>query len=198
MLEVEVKAFAHDVEGLRGRLREAGAERVGRERQHDLYFRHPGRDFRASDEALRLRFRLAPGQEPEACARAELTYKGPKLDLATKSRVEASTFVDPRSAVRILEGLGFAKQAVVRKVRESWRLRGFTVCVDEVEGLGTFAEVEREVDAEPSSSEFARARDGALELLHELGLGGSERRSYLELLEAEGKLHASRPHRGAP
>ena len=47
--------------------------------QVDRYFGHPARDFAKTDEALRIR-RI--GQENR------ITYKGPKLDAATKTRRE--------------------------------------------------------------------------------------------------------------
>jgi adenylate cyclase class 2 len=52
------------------------------------------------------------------------------------------------------------------------------VCLDEVEGLGKFAELEILAPA----SKLEAARNVLLRLSAELGLTASERRSYLELL----------------
>lgn len=177
MLEVEVKASVPDVETVRRLLRSLGAKRVLVERERDDYFRHPQRDFRRTDEALRLRFRDGSRRE------AELTYKGPKFDRQSKSRVELSVSADGPAAEALFGALGFRKHARVLKRREEWTVGRATVALDRVEGLGEFVEVERIVDARPGSREFAAARDECLRLLRALGLRGSERRSYLELLE---------------
>jgi adenylate cyclase class 2 len=121
MLEVEVKASVPDVETVRRRLRSLGAKRVGAERERDEYFQHPRRDFRRTDEALRLRFR------DRGRRTAELTYKGPKFDRRTKSRVEMTVEAEAGTATRLLAGLGFKKSGRVVKRREQWRLRGLTV-----------------------------------------------------------------------
>lgn len=177
MLEVEVKASVPDVETVRRRLRSLGAKRLLVERERDDYFQHPRRDFRRSDEALRLRFRNGSRRA------AELTYKGPKFDRRSKSRVELSVPADGPAAEALFGALGFRKSARVVKRREEWIAGGLTVAVDHVDGLGDFVEVERLVDAKPGSREFGAARDECLRLLRRLGLGRTERRSYLELLE---------------
>jgi pantoate--beta-alanine ligase len=72
--------------------------------------------------------------------------------------------------------------AVVRKVRESYTVAyeglSFTVCLDEVDGLGRFAEVE--VVAEESESAGVAARVQEVAAL--LGLRKPEPRSYLRML----------------
>ncbi|HEV8360926.1 MAG TPA: class IV adenylate cyclase, partial [Candidatus Thermoplasmatota archaeon] len=176
MYEVEVKARVPSAQAARDRLLELGAERLGKEEQRDTYFAHPQRDFAATDEALRLR---------EAWGRAELTYKGPKLDAQTKTREELTARVEPsEELVAMLQRLGFRPVAVVAKWRETWKLRGAEVAVDEVEGLGAFVEVELGAHTQP---EAATLSVRALALLRELGGGESLRTSYLEMLLGQGK-----------
>lgn len=55
MIEVEVKAHVSDFKGVKQRLIEIGAERIGEEHQEDTYFNAPHRDFAKTDEALRIR-----------------------------------------------------------------------------------------------------------------------------------------------
>jgi adenylate cyclase class 2 len=177
MLEVEAKARLASADAARARLRAMGAALQGMEEQRDTYFAHPdpARDFAARDEALRLR---------EAGGRAELTYKGPKLDAATKTREELTVLVgSARDVARVLERVGFREAAVVRKRRETWSWQGLDVCLDEVEGLGWFVEVEAHAD--PSGLEATRGR--VLALLAQLGEGPSIRASYLELLQKDRK-----------
>jgi len=72
--------------------------------------------------------------------------------------------------------------AVVRKRRTVYELKrdGFTLefCIDTVEGVGDFAEIE--IMAE--QNDYERARDLLQKVAQELGLGSSERRSYLQML----------------
>lgn len=174
MYEVEAKARVPSADEARKRLRALGAERLGREEQRDTYFAHPQRDFASTDEALRLR---------EAWGEAELTYKGPKLGDRAKLREELTVRVAPVEELElVLQRLGFREVTVVRKWRETWKLRGAEVAVDEVEGLGSFVEVE--LGAQRAEDTPALA-DKVLALLRELGGEESIRASYLELLLAQ-------------
>lgn len=168
MLEIEVKARVGDVEATKKRLAQLGAKYLREEKQEDLYFNHPSRDFASTDEALRLR---------SAGGRSYLTYKGPKVDSLTKTRVEHETKVeDYEEARRILEGLGFDAVLAVNKTRQLYALGEYVISLDSVEGLGDFIEVEKK----GSSYEPRELTD----FLRRLGIAEEqfERRSYLELL----------------
>jgi adenylate cyclase class 2 len=150
-----------------------GAQEVHTTVQRDTYYRHPGRDFAETDEALRLR---------EEEGRTTLAYKGPKLDLVTKSREELQVpLVGPGEMGALLLRLGFEPVAVVEKRRRTFHLRGLEVDLDEVKGLGTFLEVEA-----IGCDDLAEGRERVLTLLKELGLTHLERRSYLEMLLSRG------------
>jgi len=210
MFEVEIKVPA-DVDAVRERLREAGAERVDARRQRDAYYDAPHRDFAETDEALRVRREtplpegISPVDAPQESAGSEagtndpptasettkITYKGPLLDEGSKTRAEHETEVaDPEAAAGILSGLGFEPAATVEKRREFWAYDGFTVTLDAVDGLGEFVEVERSVADEGA---IEAVRDDALDALDRLGLDGAEqiRTSYLGLLLAGDDADAS-------
>ena len=196
MYEVEIKVPA-DLDATRERLREVGAERVGAKRQRDTYYDAPHREFAETDEALRIRRETplageggssagddgASSEEPPDPA-ATVTYKGPLLDAASKTRTEHETGVDDGEALAaVLSGLGFEPAATVEKRREFWSYDGFTVTLDAVTGLDEYVEIEREVEAE---SEVDATREAAVEALDRLGLDANEqvRTSYLGLLLA--------------
>ena len=88
-----------------------------------------------------------------------MTYKGPLVDDASKSRVEVETGVtDGDDATAIFEHLEFTPVATVEKTREWYDLDDYVVALDDVAGLGEFFEVETETPAvpdEPSSEEDA-------------------------------------------
>jgi adenylate cyclase class 2 len=145
-----------------------GAEPAGVFRENDTYFNHPHRDFRKSDEALRLRL----------CQNCSiLTYKGPRLSGRAKTRVEYEVPVGDMETMRkVLTSLGFIESGRVFKEREKYRLRDIEIAIDSVEGLGDFVELEkRGIDREKAEEEL-------FALAIELGLERFETKSYLELL----------------
>jgi adenylate cyclase class 2 len=178
MLEVEMKFANADFARLERQLTEGGAHEVTTRNDADHYFNAPDRDFARTDEALRMR-RIG--------SLNFVTYKGPKRDTYTKTRTEIEVPIaeGDQAAVdfaRLLQHLGYRPVAVVRKVRHvfHWNRDGFAmeVCLDEVEGLGRFAELEIQAPEE----QLEAARTVLLQTAASLGLTQSERRSYLELL----------------
>lgn len=173
MLEVEAKAHLEQPERVISSILELGGREIYFTVQRDTYYRHPGRDFAITDEALRIR---------EEEGRSFITYKGPKLDAETKSREELEVpLVDPKDLGVLLLRLGFEPVAVVEKRRRGYLVGTLEVCVDEVKGLGQFLEVEAR-----ECQDLAEGKDRVLGLLETLGLDQLERRSYLELLLERG------------
>ncbi len=164
-MEVEVK-FRYKP-GVEEKLQEIG-EFVIEKVEEDVYFNHPCKDFAASDEALRVR-RDVEGYK--------ITYKGPKVDRETKSREEVKLSVDNfDAAIEILERLGFRRVRTVRKRRRIYRVGDAIVCLDDVEGLGRFVEIEIEGGLEEKERLF--------EIASTLGFSRDESitESYLEML----------------
>jgi adenylate cyclase class 2 len=178
MLEIEQK-FAHaDFAAIENRLVEWKA-RLGEEHtEADHYFNAPDRDFARTDEAFRLR-RIGKANY--------LTYKGPKQGGPVKVRTELEIPLrDGETAaeqfMQLLAHLGYRPVAVVRKHRRTYHLErggfGLLVCLDEVEHLGRFAEVEIVAPEEQVDA----ARTVLADTTAALGLTELERRSYLNLL----------------
>jgi adenylate cyclase, class 2 len=174
--EVKLRLDGERRDALLARLAAVGARRLGEDRQTDEYFAHPSRDFAASDEALRLR---------ECGGALRVTYKGPKLDPPRKTReeIEFALATDRENAARLLDRLGFQSVLQVRKVRSEHRLPdapATLVCIDEVEGLGGFCEIEVEAESVEAGRDRLAAR------LAELGLADLPpiAESYLEMLLA--------------
>jgi adenylate cyclase class 2 len=181
--EVEQKYSVAELAGLAARVAGLGAVAVAAVTQVDLYFNHPERDFAVTDEALRIR---------QVNGSNILTYKGSKLDATTKTRQEIEVSIEPGSsgliqAAALLRALGYRQVAEVRKLRESFQLKvadhTAEIALDEVERVGTFAELEITVQDEP---QIAAARQVLAQLAATLGLENAERRSYLELLLEQG------------
>jgi adenylate cyclase class 2 len=179
-LEVELKFPLADPEQALERLAHLGVRWTGTDEQRDHYFNHPARDFAQTDEALRIR---SVGE------RNFITFKGPKLDAATKTRREielplASGSEAASQFAELLMALGFRSVAEVRKSRRhgllAWQGHEVEIARDTVERVGEFLELELIADDQGLDA----ARSCLLELAGELDLSQAERRSYLEMLLA--------------
>src|SRR5438045_532648 len=142
MLEVEVKYAVDDFAPLEAALARWGATLSPARRDADHYFNAPDRDFARTDEAFRVR---------STGAENFVTYKGPKRDLETKTRLEVEVaLADGDEAAadfrRLVTHLGYRPSGVVRKSRRTAECKrgGFPlqVCLDDVDSLGHFAELE--------------------------------------------------------
>ena len=171
MIEVEIKAQAGWNEVSR-KLSGAGAVQKEKIWQIDSYYNAPHRDFGVTDEALRLR---------EQGSRIILTYKGKKLDPQSKTRREIEVDVNDRDrAEEILLALGFVKTMDIIKERRIYHYKGAEVCLDRVEGLGEYVEVEMQAE---NDSEVPGKRNELIAIIRELGVTGELiRDSYLEML----------------
>lgn len=177
MLEIEMKFAVADFGAVVARLGEWRAVAAAPHDEADHYYNAPDRDFGQTDEALRLR-RIGPANR--------ITYKGPKEPGPTKTRTEIEVpLADGDAAagdfLRILERLGYRATAVVRKRRTDYSLhRGefdMNVCLDEVDRVGRFVEVE--IVADPKDRDAAQKT--LQETARELGLERYEPRSYLRM-----------------
>ena len=184
MYEVELKFAVSGRVALERRLVEMGGRLAEPQEQVDRYFAHPCRDFAQTDEALRLR-RVGDS--------VAITWKGPRIDAATKTRREIELELAPLPAAldagptlsswtELLEALGFRRVMEVAKRRQPlrlvWQGAAVDVALDTVAGLGEFLELE--IMAAEGEVPAARARLESL--AQEIGLGATERRSYLELI----------------
>lgn len=182
--EVEQKFHLTDSARLQAALSELQFVQTGIESHHDTYLQHPARDFRRSDEAFCVR-RI----DGKAC----VTYKGPRLTSSTatenaaKTREEIELDIDANQLddwLRMLSRLGFLPQPNVIKRRTVYRSslplwQAFVVAVDDVEQLGSFAEVELLIS---DREQLDQAQRSIADLAHRLGLTHIQPHSYLSLL----------------
>lgn len=173
MMEYEVKIRVGNLQTVRNRLASLGIRQGTSLTEKDFYFNSPARDFGRTDEALRIR------STEEGTS---LTYKGPKIGLAgVKAREELIVSVNPKEEIEeILIRLGFTRTAAVEKTRETYRVEGTFVALDEVKGLGSFVEIEAPsgLGGEEAIALISRVRG-------ELDVKGEETTlSYLEMILA--------------
>jgi adenylate cyclase class 2 len=173
-IEIEAKAYAKNLDEIERMIRKIGAKHTWEGEQIDTYYNHPMRDFSKTDEALRIR---------EVEDKVFLTYKGPKIDSITKTREEIKVQVQVSSSIsKILIKLGFKEVFRVKKHRKKFLLDDFKICLDSVEKLGDFVEIEASVSSEVSQEKVSEIRDNIIKTMEEWGLLELERLSYLELL----------------
>lgn len=133
--EVEVKLPCADLEAVREKLRQGGAERTAplHEEINDLY---DDPEEKLSGRGGTLRLRRARGE-------GVLTYKGvARFEQGLKRRPEREVRVsDAETAHAILEGIGMQRRFRYEKRREEWEIEGCSVALDETP-IGRFVEVE--------------------------------------------------------
>ena len=188
MYEVEIKASLAGLtkEQLRAAAEKKGFSQVRTLQETDLYFNGNDRDFRKTDEALRLR--SCRNLSEEKGEQTLVTYKGPKLDERSSSRMEHETAVGEFVVMKdLLTALGYKAMFTVEKNREEFTLTesgktpGITLCLDTVTGLGDYMELET---LAPSKEKKQQAVEQLLQLMESLGVPQENmtRKSYLELL----------------
>ena len=181
MLEAELKAAlsGEQAAALPETLAALGFREQGAVQESDVYFNGPDRDFRETDEALRLRtVKLKSGAGEQTL----ITYKGPKLDSVSSTRRELETAVGSFETMQnLLQALGYRAAHTVKKTRRSFLCGAKTACLDDVEGLGPYLELETVL---PEGADCGQAATELLALLDALHIsrGALTRESYLDLL----------------
>ena len=183
MIEIEVKLKITDLAVLEKKLLEQGYKLIETLRETDTYFDGGINGIKKSGQALRVRrtFNCVTGKEQSA-----ITFKGEKIDTVSMARLELETAVENGEVTeRILCALGFYPvQPIVVKIRKILRNGDICACLDDVQELGTFLELEIMAESE-------EARPAALEriagILNNIGytMDDTTRMSYLSQLQEQ-------------
>lgn len=138
MFEIEVKAKISDTKTIIEKLESLGCKLSDPVRQEDEIFNIPGATPSNLGGGAVMRIRSSSG-------RYLLTAKKDRsgeLD-CFEQEVEVSDSVGAR---KMLELLGFVHTISVNKNRRKGKIGDLEICLDEVEGLGSFIEVEKMSD----------------------------------------------------
>lgn len=137
-IEIETKIKVDSLDNVATALKKCGAEFVGEFVERDIFFDGAGKRLLEKGCGLRLRRRTGEGKESNI-----LTYKGKRQDGKYKTRPEIEVEVDSLEDMILLLGeLGYERKLEFEKQRKIWALGGCEVCLDEIEPLGRFVEVE--------------------------------------------------------
>ena len=145
MREIEIKARVPDEATLVARLADQNVQLSDPVTQYDLVYGQPG--VAANTPGSRwLRVRV------EDNSSATLNFKQPRGSGLDK--IEHETRVsNPAATIEIITALGFVAYSELRKSRQTAQYGDVTICVDNVEELGTFVEVERLIDDDEIAGE---------------------------------------------
>ena len=162
---VEIKARCADLSTAAARALAAGAVDRGVLVQHDTFYRVP---------AGRLKLRRIGGD------RAELIfYHRPDTPAARMSEYQIVPVPDP-DAMHALLSTALGAAAEVRKRRRLLLWKNVRIHLDEVEGLGSFIELEAVVGPDADAAESAR-RLAEMQQVLRIGPGDLVDRAYAEL-----------------
>ncbi|MHA1457182.1 MAG: class IV adenylate cyclase, partial [Promethearchaeota archaeon] len=190
--EVEIKVRIQDLEGLRDTIRFNGGLYKISLLHEDTYFNVPKelRDFRNTDEAIRLRKSEEfdkNNNDFSLNSKCYLTYKGKKIDSTTKTRQEIEVKVDNLDNMKdILKVLGFQEVLSIHKERELFEFlyqdEKIEILLDYIPLLNQyFMELEMVVSS-PQDIEDARGILFKLLEIFNVNKDESIRKSYLELI----------------
>src|SRR5581483_4288171 len=148
MREIEVKVKVENLQELEEKLKSQGCVFADPVSQHDVIYEKVGgpnlyEDAKEGNIVLRIR------RQPN---KVEFNLKQQKS--GEMDNIEYETKVDdPESLHQILLLLGWRPQVEVKKNRKKGKLDEYTICLDQVERLGTFMEIEKLTDdnADPTA-----------------------------------------------
>ena len=192
MIEVEIKVRISNPELMRIKFKKNQGVYKFSLVHEDTYFNMPKglRDFKQTDEALRLRkslkFNINENNKDQEIEYF-LTYKGKKIDISTKTREEIDLIIeDLEKMKKILNILGFQKVLTVKKERElyEFEFKNYSIeaLIDYLPILKQhFIEVEYLTD---SLEKIEESQKILFDFLNLLGIKKEESisKSYLELI----------------
>ncbi len=149
MIEVEVRARVDDFNQIKKKLKEIKALHTSSVRQTDKIFGHP--KFLDSKNMI-----IEGGIVPRIRSVNDKCSLEFKEIHRTSGGIELkSELSDIGLGIIFLKKLGFKETFTVDKKRESYKYRGFAIELDDVDKLGCFIEIEKNVSS-PEEQELAR------------------------------------------
>ncbi len=179
MIEVELKIRV-DLEDSAHRLTENGFKKEEYIKESDTYYDNAAGDIRGNDTALRIRTVEYPDSGSTG---SYLTFKGNRCDNVSMTRPEYESYIErPDEIKNILGSLGYepVRPAVIKE--RTTDVKGtISACLDRVEGLGEFLQLEIITDTETKDAALTR-------LWEELQILGYDKNdtttiSYLTMLQ---------------
>ena len=161
MREIEVKLKTDDLLSLEEKLKQKGCVLSSPINQHDVvYSRGSTSEWEQSKEGdIILRIRKQNDI-------AEFNFKQQRT--SELDNIEYETKVDdPEALHQILLMLGWKPEVEVKKVRRKGKIGQYKICLDEVENLGSFVELEKLTD---DNDDPIKVQEELLQVLESFGI----------------------------
>ena len=163
MREIEIKARIVNKEALMAKLASLDVQLSKPMTQHDRVYSLPGVVGGASNSAPWLRIRT---ETKNGLVKHYFTLK--KSVTSQLDSIEHETIVeDDKELDKIIEHIGFVPYSDVTKTRQKAMFGNIEICVDRVDLLGDFIELEKLVD---ESADYKAVFDELWELFDKLGV----------------------------
>ncbi len=174
-IEVEIRAKLNDFAKVRRVLKNLGADFLKSEKQTDKIF--------GASKFLDLEHKIIEGgisariREVDGKSRLEF-----KEILRKKGGIELNCLIaNIEAGEKMLQKLGFEEAFTIKKNRQTYSYNGFLICLDEVEKLGNFIEIEKEIVSE---DKIEKTRKECLNLLEKIASDSQiENRKYGDLMQ---------------
>lgn len=175
MIEVEIRSRVNNLEEIRKKLESLGARFLKKEKQVDKIFGHPM--FLDAENMIvegGIVPRIRQKEETIVLEFKEICREGVGFEIK-------SLLTDIPLGIKFLEKLKFKEAFTVAKEREEYSLDGLTICLDSVEGLGDFIEIEKMIESENGKE---NAKEQCLILLKKVAPNSMlEPRKYGDLIQ---------------
>jgi adenylate cyclase class 2 len=145
-MEIEIKARLRDTQGVMAKLAALGCEFSAPKTQDDMVWAEitgPLEQFLSNKVFLRIR--VQNGEKVILTAKKSKELTG---DASLVKREHEVVVNSAEEACGILEMLGLKEAVRTIKTRQTTQYKDFEICIDEVEDLGAFIEVEKIAEEE--------------------------------------------------
>lgn len=174
-IEVEIRSRVNNFEGIKNSLRKMGASFIKTESQTDKIFgadKFLDADHKMAEGGIVARIRGVNGKNNLEFK--EILREGGGIELSCPM---ASIAIGEK----ILKKLDFKEAFTVKKNREVYSYNNFVICLDKVEQLGNFIEIEKKINSEDKIEEI---KEDCLALLEKIAPGAKvENRKYGDLMQ---------------
>ncbi len=144
-MEIEARVKINDFEALEQKLVSIGAEFFMKKKQTDYVYKTKGKELES----------LGPGSfilRVRESNKNVLTYKSLTKNPGVFEEYETE-ISNPKAMKKIITSSGFGLVYTMVKTRIPGKLEDFTLCLDDVEGLGKYMEIELDSDEEDIAME---------------------------------------------
>lgn len=183
MIECEIKLKIENPKDIKEKLVNLSFVEYDSLTETDTYFDNTNGDIRSNDKALRIRESV---NHTTGCTYSQINFKDKKLDNRSMSRPEyESEIADADTMAKILSCLGYTPVSPeVKKNRTILRSSSINACIDSVEGLGYFLELETFANNEAEKDEALLKLE---EILKKIGykMSDTTKTSYLTALQVK-------------